>query len=87
VGVLVAKRDEFVRLFREFAQTYPQTNDGQRHLVAYESGRKQGRLNYDEIVAAAARREDVADRVLLKLIPYRDSLAYREKGAWTHIAR
>jgi 5-methylcytosine-specific restriction protein B len=86
VGVLEAKRDEFVRLFREFARAYPRTPDGQNHLVAYESGREQGRRNFEEIVAAAERGEDVADRVLLKLIPYRDSSGYREKGAWIHIA-
>ena len=78
--MLEAKRDEFVRLFREFARTYPQTPDGQNHLVAYESGREQGRQNFEEIVAAAERGEDVADRVLLKLIPYKDSLGYRKKA-------
>ncbi len=84
--MLEAKRDEFVRLFREFARTYPYTPDGQNHLVAYESGREQGRQNFEEIVAAAERGEDVADRVLLKLIPYKDSPGYRKKGAWIHIA-
>src|SRR5215207_9501072 len=84
--MLEAKRDEFVRLFREFADTYPQTPGGQNHRVAYESGRERGRQNFDEIVAAAERGEDVADRVLLKLIPYNDSPGYRKKGAWIHIA-
>ena len=60
--MLEAKRDEFVRLFREFARTYPQTPDGQNHLVAYESGRDQGRRNFEEVVAAEGR-EDVDDRV------------------------
>jgi hypothetical protein len=84
--MLEAKRDEFVRLFREFARTYPKTPDGQNHLVAYERQRDQGHRNFEEIVAASGRGEDVADRVLLKLIPYRDSPGYQDKGAWIHIA-
>ncbi|PLS85739.1 MAG: hypothetical protein CYG60_10960 [Actinobacteria bacterium] len=67
--MLEANRDKFVRLFREFAQTYPQTPDGQDHLVAYERDREQGRQNFEEIVAATTRGEDVADRVLLASIP------------------
>jgi 5-methylcytosine-specific restriction protein B len=84
--VLEAKREEFVRLFREFAQSYPHTPDGQNHLIFCKSAREQGRRNFEEIAAAAERGEDVADRVLLRLIPYRDSPGYREKGAWIHIA-
>jgi 5-methylcytosine-specific restriction protein B len=83
--VLEARREEFVRLFWEFAQTYPQTPEGQNHLIFYKSGREQGRRNFEELVAAE-HEEEVADRVLLKLIPYKDSPGYREKGAWIHIA-
>jgi 5-methylcytosine-specific restriction protein B len=84
--VLEAKREKFLRLFREFAQTYPHTPDGQNHLISYKGAREQGRRNFEEIAAAAERGEDVADRMLLRLIPYRDSPGYREKGAWIHIA-
>ena len=84
--MLEAKREEFVRLFHEFARRYPQTPDGQNHLVAYESRWEQGRQNFEEIVVAAERGEDVADRVLLKLIPHRNSPTYRAKGPWIHTA-
>lgn len=84
--MLEFKRDEFVRLFREFARTYPQMPDGQHHLVAYENGGEHGRRNFEEIVAAHKRGEDVADLVLFKLMPYNDSPGYRNKGAWVHIA-
>ncbi len=84
--MLETKRKEFVWLFQEFARTYPQTPDGQNHLVAYEGGREQGRRNFEQLVEATQRGEDVADSVLLRLIPYRDSPSYREKGAWIHIA-
>jgi hypothetical protein len=33
--VLEAKREEFVRLFREFARMYPQTPDGPAQLRAF----------------------------------------------------
>ncbi len=84
--MLEAKRAEFVRLFQEFAKTYPATPDGEHHIAMYETSREQGRQNFEEIDAAAKRGADVADQVLLKLLPYRDTPAYRQKGAWTHIA-
>jgi len=56
------------------------------HVEAYEEQRAQGRQNFEAIVEADDRGEDVADQVLLTLLPYRDSPAYREKGAWIHIA-
>jgi 5-methylcytosine-specific restriction enzyme B len=56
------------------------------HIKAYEEQRAQSCQNFEAIVRAADRGEEVADQVLLKLLPYRHSLAYREKGAWIHVA-
>ncbi|MBX3001154.1 MAG: AAA family ATPase [Caldilineaceae bacterium] len=80
------KQDQFIELFREFSQSYPQTEDGQRHIVNYAAGREVGRRNYEEIIAAADRGEDITDAVLLKLLPYADSVNNRENGAWIHLA-
>ncbi len=80
------KRSEFTHLFRRFVDAYASTSDGERHLRDYKEGREQGRRNYEEIVGAADRGEDVAQRVLLKLLPYKDSPAYRDKGAWVYVA-
>ena len=78
--------DEFARLFQEFVRSYPETNDGQEHIRMYESGREQGRRNFEEILAAADRGRDVTEQVLLRLLPYTDSTRNREAGAWVHIA-
>jgi 5-methylcytosine-specific restriction enzyme B len=80
--MIESKRAEFVDLSREFASSYPYTSDGMHHVEAYEEQRAQGRHNFEAIVEAADRGEDVADQVLLKLLPYRDSPAYRNKRAW-----
>jgi 5-methylcytosine-specific restriction protein B len=84
--MLESKRVEFVDLFREFASSYPSTSDGMHHIKAYEEQRTQGRENFEAIVEAADRKEDMADQVLLKLLPYSNSPAYENKGAWIHIA-
>jgi len=84
--MLESKRAEFVDLFREFASSYPSTPDGMHHIDAYEEQRAQGRQNFEVIAEAADRGEDVADQMLLKLLPYRASPAYQNKGAWIHIA-
>jgi 5-methylcytosine-specific restriction protein B len=80
------KQDQFIELFREFAESYPLTEDGQRHIVNYAAGREIGRRNYEEIIDAANRREDITDAVLLKLLPYADSANNRKNGAWVHLA-
>jgi 5-methylcytosine-specific restriction protein B len=80
------KRTEFARLFREFIDSYPSTPDGERHVAAYKEQRREGRRNFETIVKAADRGEDVTDLVLLKLLPYEDTISNREKGAWVHIA-
>lgn len=78
--------DEFVKLFREFSASYPNTAEGKRHIVSYDKGREEARHNYAEIMSRLEKGEDVSDSVLLKLLPYADSDSNRAKGAWMPIA-
>lgn len=80
------KRSYFTQLFSEFAQTYPETPDGRRHIASYPAMRAQARKNFELITAAADRGEDITDAVLHKLLPYADTENNRQKGAWVHIA-
>src|SRR6266567_653967 len=80
------KRAEFGKLFTEFAGTYPNSPDGQRHIQWYPESRHQGEVTFKAAVAAAGRGEDVTDFVLLKLLPYENTAPNRGKGAWIHIA-
>jgi 5-methylcytosine-specific restriction protein B len=57
------ERAEFARLFRGCASSYPSEPEGVRHVHAYEENRRQGRKNFQAIVGAADRREDVTDLV------------------------
>lgn len=78
---------EFPGLYREFVDSgYLGSLDGMRHLDAYEEGRDQGRLNFESVVEAREREEDVTDLVLLKLLPHNDTKGNRDRGAWVHIA-
>ena len=80
------KRAEFARLFHEFAYSYPLEPEGLDHIKRYEEQRTQGQENFTTIDKAARRGEDVAEQVLLKLLPYNNFPAYRQKGAWIHVA-
>jgi len=84
--VLAEKKAEFTELFREFVESYPLTPQGQFHLRHYEAEREQGRRNFEAILQAESRGEDVTEKVLLKLLPYADSKANQETGYWGSIA-
>jgi MoxR-like ATPase len=79
-------RASFPSLFQEFLNSYPATSAGQHHIQTYARQRQTGQQNYQEVLAASDRGEDITDLVLLKLIPYTDSANHRESGAWIHIA-
>ena len=68
--MLAEKRAEFIKLFREFADSYPPTPQGEYHLRHYEEEREQGRRNFEAILEAERQGEDVTDQVLMKLLPY-----------------
>ena len=84
--MLKQKRAEFSSLFKEFVDAYLPTPDGRDHIKRYAEERKEGRQNFQAITEAADSGEKVADEILLKLLPYRDFPAYKDKGAWIHIA-
>jgi 5-methylcytosine-specific restriction enzyme B len=78
---------EFPGLYKEFIDSgYLASLDGIRHLDAYEEGRNQSRLNFESVVEARERGEDVTDLVLLKLLPHNETKGNRNRGAWVHIA-
>jgi hypothetical protein len=53
---------EFPGLYREFLDSgYLGSLDGARHLSVYEEGREEGRLNYQLVLEAKKRGEDVTD--------------------------
>jgi len=80
------KKTEFLALYDEFVRDFLSQPQGQDHFGKYEAGRTQGRSNFEKIVAAANREEDITDPVLRLLLPYTDSPAHRAAGVWIHIA-
>lgn len=79
-------QNQFTELFLEFIDSYPYSGDGLRHIAAYDQQRQQGCRNFKAIIAAADAGEDVTDSILLQLLPYTDSSANQQRGAWIHIA-
>jgi len=73
-------RDEFTKLFREFAESYLSSPEGQKHAEYYSISRDQARKNLDEIRNCHKRGEDITDKVVLKLLPYADSDQARNSG-------
>ncbi len=80
------KLKEFTVLFEEFINSYPNTAKGIKHISFYSQQRESGRRNYQAILEAKEAGEDITERVLLQLLPYRDTKNNREQGAWIHIA-
>jgi AAA domain (dynein-related subfamily) len=80
------KRAEFEELFQEFARSYPSTSQGHSHANAYAVVRQQAHQNFDAVIAAANQNQDVTEQVLRMLLPYTDSPAHRQQGAWIHWA-
>lgn len=80
------RRDEFAHLFAQAVTDYLATTTGQEHLAFYAHQREEAQRNLERILAKRDRDEDVIDDVLLKLLPYSDTAANREAGAWVHVA-
>lgn len=79
------RRAELVTLFREFSASYLPTPEGQQTVARYAEARRRAWQNFDTITEAARRGAEVAEQVLLKLLPHPDSAANRQNGAWIHV--
>lgn len=80
------KIDEFIKLFHKFVNSYPNTSKGITHAAAYAQQRQIGCRNFSAIAKALDSGEDVKESVLLKLLPYNDTVKNRRRGAWIHSA-
>lgn len=80
------KKTEIVNLLQDFANTYPKSPQGQKHISFYAEQRLQGCQNFTDIKAAHEKGQDITNDVLLKLLPHTDSIIHQESGAWIHIA-
>ena len=78
------KLENFTVLFEEFINSYPNTSKGIKHIKSYSQQREAGRRNYQAILEAKEAGEDITDRVLLQLLPYKNTKKNREQGAWIH---
>ena len=77
---------DFETLFAEFLSSFVGTDDAERHLERYPENRREGLENYASIKKAQAAKENVTDRVLLKLMPHADTSHNRDRGAYIHVA-
>src|SRR5712692_8005558 len=77
---------DFEGLFSEFAATYLVSPEGQKHINTYVQLRSAAEANWEALTRADEVGKDVTQEVLLKLLPWADTAANRQKGAWVHIA-
>ena len=82
----ITKIDEFIQLFEEFVDSYPNTSQGITHTAAYAQQREIGCRNFSAIAKAADCGEDVTDSVLLKLLPHNNTPNNNQRGAWIYMA-
>ena len=84
--MIISKIDEFIALFAEFVDSYPNTSQGITHTAAYAQQREIGCRNYSAIAKAVDSGEDVTDSVLVKLLPHNNTANNHQRKAWIHIA-
>ncbi len=77
---------EFQSLFAEFAATYLKTEEGLDHIHLYEPERAAAKSAYADLSSRSDAGNLETDQVLLKLLPWTDSEANRNRGAWISVA-
>ena len=80
------RRELLDMLFKEFVKSCLDTDEGRRHGARYEEGRQSAAENFQSIIEAEKRGEDITDAVLLKFLTYSDTESNRAKGAFIHVA-
>ena len=84
--ILPGKRQEFDRLFSEFAKAYPPSENGKWHIKRYVQSRKEARESYAKALAMVQAGEDTTDFVLRHFIPHYDNAPNRNRDVWIHVA-
>ena len=84
--MIISKVDEFIALFGDFVDSYPNTSQGITHTTAYAQQREIGCRNYNAIAKAVDSGENVTDAILLKLLPHNNTTNNHQRKAWIHIA-
>jgi hypothetical protein len=70
-------------LVAQFLQRFVHQPAGQAHLARYAVEAAFLRSAFEDICRRADTGEDITERVLVKLLPHRDTPFNRQRGAWT----
>lgn len=73
-------------LLEQFANEYPATDGGKKHIAFYQSAREEAKKNFELVKKVFQSGEDITDLVLDKLLPYTNSESHRKEGKWIHWA-
>ena len=84
-SLFVDKNESTKTLFREFKETFLSSPRGHRRAHQYKLVRDQARLNYAKIENALSLGQNVTELVIWSVLPHRDSVSNRQKGAWLHV--
>lgn len=76
------KRAEYLQLFREFAANWLNREEGERHVRLMQESAAVGRANFQRLLSAVEKGEDVGTAPLRMLLPHADSPATRAGGMW-----
>ena len=61
-------------------------DDGREHIAAYPALRAEAATSYQRLCDEADAGRPDPNQVLLRLLPWADTQANRDRGAWVHIA-
>lgn len=75
--------DRFRQVLGEYVVAAQAPNE-KAMLAAYVRARLQGRQNYERVLAARGRGEDITDMVLGLLMPHWENSESLQQGYWTH---
>lgn len=87
--------NEFQQLFQEFKTSFVDTPAGAEHISFYDHHRQSGRQNFAELQVVFTEQgisgptqmtDELARRVLNKLLPHSNSENHQQQGMWIHHA-
>jgi len=79
------KKEGLLKIVEEFKQKYLNTQEGKKHLEAYDKERDEVRRIFNEIKEKKERGEDITNDVLYKLLPYKMNAPNKQRGYRTSI--
>lgn len=79
-------KSTILNLSQQFKDEFLLTEKGKKHWNHYSESRKSAEINWQKLLDEQKNGVDITDHTLLWLLPYMNSPAIKNMGAWTSVA-